>query len=191
MLNIRKSMFETNSSSSHSIIISKNTNNNTKDYFTHDWTNYPTLKLDEDDLSWGRSPFEFLNTFESKLCYLIPSIKFTEEKFNEIISIVNQILKENGINVEANIKLPEIEEYDWKKGEYTGKMITYSGDIDHQSMGLFNGFITKYKLTYKEFLENPNIQVIIDGDEYCYFYDMIDTGIIDKNKVEIYPNRDY
>lgn len=191
MLNIRKSVFETNSSSMHSIIISKNNNIGTDDYFCHDWVNYPTLELDEEDLTWGRSPFEFLDTFESKLCYLIPSIKMTKEKWNELISTINQILKENGMDVEANINLPEIEEYDWKKMEYTGKKETFYGDIDHQSMGLFNGFINKYKLTYKEFLENPNIQVVIDGDEYCYFYDMIETGIIDDNKVEIYPNKKY
>ena len=101
MLNIRKSIFETNSSSMHSIVIAKNKDKSLDDYFYHDWENCPTLELTETDLEFGRGPFNFLNTFEEKLCYLIAAVNFKDNEFNQLIDIVNQILKERS---EENLK---------------------------------------------------------------------------------------
>ena len=189
MLNIRKSIFETNSSSMHSIVIAKNKDKSLDDYFYHDWENCPTLELTETDLEFGRGPFNFLNTFEEKLCYLIAAVNFKDNEFNQLIDTVNQILKEKNITEKTvNIIVPEIDDYDYEKHEYKEEKVPFYGDIDHQSLGVFQGFLNKYHLTHKQFLENPNIEVVIDGDEYCYLYDMVDLGIIDKNSIEIYPS---
>lgn len=190
MLNIRKSIFETNSSSMHSIIISNNKDFEKDDYFMNNWNEYPVLEFEEDEMYWGRSPLEFLDTFEEKINYLISSEVHNEEDFNEVVKAVNEVLHENGINIEATIKLPQTEKYDYKKHKYTGELVPYYGDVDHQSCGTLRGFLNNYHLTYKEFLENPKIIVVIDGDEYCYFYDMIHTGIIDDKSIEVYPSAD-
>lgn len=187
MINIRNSIFETNSSSMHSIIISKNAVSDNEDYFIHKWTKYPTLELDEDELYFGRSPFAILDTFEEKLVYLIASEINNDKEFKVLLATVNEILHEHNINVKAKIKVPKVKEYDYNTYKYTGNKVSYYGDIDHQSDSTLKGFLNKYHLTHKEFLENPNIIVVIDGDEYCYLYNMIDMGLMNKKSFDIYP----
>ena len=73
---IRQGVFETNSSSMHSIVVKK-----TLEYYTKEeaegeihirksgkWTIY------EDDLEFGRSPFEIIGSFKRKIHYAIASL---------------------------------------------------------------------------------------------------------------------
>lgn len=56
----------------------------------------------------------------------------------------------------------------------------YCGSYD-----ALKNFLKDANITLEEFLCNPEIQVIVDGDEYCDFKDMIYNGLIDPN-VKIY-----
>lgn len=77
MYTIRNGLFETNSSSMHSLIISKNnkgvyTEEELKEHFWNHDEN--TLRIWDTHLDFGRSPFAILTTFIDKLYYAIASL---------------------------------------------------------------------------------------------------------------------
>ena len=59
-----------------------------------------------------------------------------------------------------------------------------TGSIDHQSVGLLSGFLGKNGLTLKDFLVRKDIVVVIDGDEYCIFGQMVNAGLINMDNIE-------
>lgn len=62
------------------------------------------------------------------------------------------------------------------------------GSVDHQSAGLLQKFLDKYNITLEDYLIRKDIVVIVDGDEYDIFGTMLETGIVDKNAIQIkYP----
>lgn len=64
------------------------------------------------------------------------------------------------------------------------------GSIDHQSKGLLTGFLKSNNLSLEDYLTRKDIVVIITGDEYSTFSDMILCGLIDKDSIVLmYPNR--
>lgn len=176
MINIRKNLFETNSSSSHSIVVTNKPIKENTYYFCVRLNKDRKMTVDEDDLFFGRHPFKFLCTFYTKVCYAIASCG--KHGFSEIEEIVKKYAKSyTGLSEQcAGIELPKI----YKKNTY------FYGDIDHQSCGLLAHFLSKENITLEEFLINPKYTVIIDGDEYCVFFDMINTGLIDSSQLKIY-----
>jgi len=131
---VRRSVFETNSSASHSIVVLKEDNKNI-DMFSD-------FKLDEDgyiafserDLTFNRSPFRILTTFADKVRFAIASIPgypriFEDDnddlerayRFNEITTIVKKyIINDDGFSNFSGFLLPchyEISFYDKKTGE--------------------------------------------------------------------------
>lgn len=165
MIQIRDNVFETNSSSAHTIAV-KN----------HDEYDYD-LKwlLDEDgtfklwstsDLDFGRSPFDVLCTTYQKIPYFIATYGY---KF------ISKIIMENIPEVKR-IEKPHIDKRwddpDLKQG------------IDHQSVGMLQHFIKKNNLTIEEALFNNKYIIIIDGDEYNTWGKMINCGLINTNNLE-------
>jgi len=62
------------------------------------------------------------------------------------------------------------------------------GSVDHQSAGLLQKFLDKYNITLEDYLIRKDIVVIVDGDEHDIFGTMLETGIVDKNAIQIkYP----
>ena len=112
---IRQGVFETNSSSIHSIVVKK-----TFDYYTKEeaqeeiyvrksgkWTIY------EDDLNFGRSPFEIMGSFKRKIHYAIAALcgsylpkEKAEIELKEIEHIVKKYIPEIKL-----IELPEVYNY--------------------------------------------------------------------------------
>lgn len=159
MIQIRNNVFETNSSSAHSIAI-KN-----KDEYDYDlkWL------LDEDgtfelwstsDLDFGRSPFDVLCTTYQKIPYFIAAYGF---------KLISKIIMENIPEVKR-VKKPHIDKRwddpDLRQG------------IDHQSVGMLQNFIKKNNLTIEEALFNNKYIIIIDGDEDNIWGKMIHSGLI-------------
>lgn len=69
------------------------------------------------------------------------------------------------------------------------------GSIDHQSKGLLTGFLKSNNLSLEDYLTRKDIVVIITGDEYSTFSDMILCGLINKESIVTqypdYINRGY
>ena len=59
-----------------------------------------------------------------------------------------------------------------------------TGTIDHQSFGLLKCFLGKNGLSLKDFLIRKDIVVVIDGDEYCIFGQMVNAGLINMDNIE-------
>lgn len=176
MKQIRRGVFETNSSSSHSISIRK-----LNEHYTPEEINSDDIYLSEKgrltfwdhELGFGRSPFEPLTTFFGKVRYALASFTSDKDKIKEIESIMYE-----NITGLKSIEYPK--ERDWK----TDKERIYHGDIDHQSFGVLQSMLETRNVTLREFLLNKKYVVFIDGDEYNITSKLFDSGLINKNDFE-------
>ena len=223
-IQVRNSVFETNSSSMHSIAIVKpeNLKGTIDDYYgwqlTSTWlkpnaeveVNSPFV-IDDDSVDFERWPFRILSTMYEKARYAIASYG-DEEHFQAISSICKKLtghgLKRptqhediffdtnelsDGDEIPEAKRIPshfvdwdrEKEEWYWKDkdGNRTygiqREVITvpYYGYVDHQSIGTLQNFLKKHNLSLEQFLKDPRYVVIIDGDEYCAWQKMFESGI--------------
>lgn len=63
----------------------------------------------------------------------------------------------------------------------------YTGYVDEN---ILSGFLQKENISIEEFLLNKRYVVIQDGDEYCYWQDIKDTGLINMDMIDHeYPER--
>ena len=155
MFTIRSGVFETNSSSSHSICIRNNQSNISvdKDYILDHYVNGKGIwKIFDYDIEYGRSPFRYLSKFSEKVLYALANN----------IPGVEEIVKKY---------IPECKGFEYDNN--------CSGYVDDR---IVESFLKKNNITLEEFLTNDKYFVICDGDEYCIFADMIKSGLI-SNKV--------
>lgn len=159
MFTIRSSVFETNSSSSHSICIrnSRNEVSIDKDYILENYVNGKGIwKIFDYDIEYGRSPFRYLSKFSEKVLYALANN----------ISGVEEIVKKH---------IPECKGFEYDNN--------CSGYVDDR---IVEPFLKKNNITLEEFLTNDKYFVICDGDEYYIFGDMIKSGIISKDVTDDY-----
>jgi len=174
MKQIRQGVFETNSSSSHSISIRK-----LNEYYTQNELEDSVhiyngiLSLWDHDLDFGRSPFEPLLSFFDKVRYAIASFDSDEKNRHEIEDILFE-------------KIPELKkiEYPVEQNWKTDKEETYYGSVDHQSIGVLESMLARHNVTLREFLLNKRYVVFIDGDEYNIKEKLFDSGLININDFE-------
>lgn len=165
MIQIRNSVFETNSSSAHTIAVK---NKDEYDYnlkwFLNEDGSFEFW--DMSSLEFGRSPFDVLCTTYQKIPYFIASYGY---------KIISKIIMENVPEVKS-IRKPHInsrwDDPDLQQG------------IDHQSIGMLKHFIQKNNITIEEALFNNKYIIIIDGDEYNTWGKMINCGLININNLE-------
>lgn len=162
---IRNSVFETNSSSSHSLSIVK-----------RGVIKPSTLSVDTDkkvhvtlgDFGWG---YEELCTQEEKLSYLCTMIAMTEGAkckqpdqlyktagFRQINSVIKDHCKCNGVIID-----------DMGTYDRAYKRIAWNGYIDHQSYEDYttlNDFLQHYNVDILNVLFNNKITIIIDNDNH-------------------------
>lgn len=181
---IRRNVFETNSSSMHSLVVKK-----TSEYYDESELRYG-IWLDNgvwdiwngDSLDFGRYPFKCLITFESKVKYAIASLcshensANAEKAFKSIAKVVYEMIPEC-----TSIELP--------KDRYSKKEATYYGYVDET---ILIGFLKDEGITLKEFLTNKKYVVIVDGDEYCTWSKIKKSGLVNRDEIDSeYPARIY
>lgn len=168
MIKIRNGCFETNSSSSHAMIMMKEDQPAPQMFTPGRWMgDNGILSIWEDDLEFGRSPFEVLTDWYHRMCYAIAS--YGKDGFEEIESLLYKRLD------------------GFKKLEFWGNETEYSkyGYVDHQSCGLLQAFLKEHSISLEDFIFNNRYIVIIDGDEYRVFKDMLDVGLINESEIEV------
>lgn len=176
-IKIRKGVFETNSSSMHSLVVKKENEYYTQEEMTE------RMYLDDNgvwkiwsdgDLYFGRTPFQCLGDFSKKAKYAIASLcgynDNARETFDDIVKLVHEICPAC-----TNIILPT--EYSYVNDNNT----TYYGNVDEN---ILSDFLTKEDITLKEFLSNKKYIVIVDGDEYCIYESMKRCGMINTDNIE-------
>lgn len=240
---IRQLTFETNSSSQHCIVVTKNDVHVDPDNILWDpyeeRNDYDTVYFSNGkwglrniDDGYGRYPFQFLITFEDKfkyaMCEYLGHMYIDDPEWDRIYNKFKKIAKEtipgfedfyiytkdvdNYLDEDGNSIPHKDLHYDYynnreHRSEYfyfdkDGNRVraifdeeTYIempniGSIDHQSAGLLKNFIKDKNITLKEFLTNKKYVIVVDGDEYCEFDKLLNSGFINKDFiVNIYSGR--
>lgn len=184
MKQIRKNIFETNSSSTHSVAIYGQSNPPMYEYtlgaYIDPADHYLHMKFGE--FGWGYDEYEDDYT---KLQYLLTMIAETasNDRFNpkftnleEFYALDDFILLESivcehiegckGINIISEITDKTYDDILDKDGNMYHSL-EFDGYIDHQSCEDYNclaDFLEAWDLSIEEFLFNPHVQLIIDND---------------------------
>ena len=176
MINIRNNVFETNSSSSHSIVMTKqDTYLDTVEPSPWAFDEDGSYRIwNEEDLEFGRYPFDVLCDWEGRCYYAIASYGDAEH-LEQIEEICRKHVKDF-----TYFKMPN--RHAWDDDEEDAESYGY---VDHQSMGLLQAFLKKHNVTLEDFIFNDKYVVIIDGDEYNTFGKLFDSKLINKANVEI------
>ena len=161
MRQIRANVFETNSSSTHSLVLFKHR----EERYTHDEM-YNELKYDIKDgiyrpweeLYFGRYPFRVLTSFKDKLHYAYANTHGIEERVEKITETLTRLV-------------PEI--FGFEPKDYMG--------VDETTLPYW---LVDLGITLEEFLTNKKYAVICDGDEYCIWEDLKEKGIINTDAIE-------
>ena len=177
MKQIRRNVFETNSSSSHSLVITTDNEHYTREEINKDF--YMTdgiVRLWESSLEFYRSPFDMLVTFKDKLRYAIASSNG---------NLVNQCreLCQKYVDGFIDYKFDKID-YVWDSEvkdyvETDEPIPNYGGTDDYQ----IEGWLKYYNVSLEEFLTNKRYIVVVDGDEYNCWLHIKDSGLVDTSKI--------
>lgn len=177
MKQIRRNVFETNSSSSHSLVITTDNEHYTREEINKNFYMIDGIvRLWESSLEFYRSPFDMLVTFKDKLRYAIASSN------GNLVDECREICKkyvDGFIDFEFDTK-----DYVWdsKVKDYveTDEPIpNYGGTDDYQ----IEGWLKKYNVSLEEFLTNKRYIVVVDGDEYNCWLHIKDSGLVDTSKI--------
>ena len=181
MIYIRKGVFETNSSSSHSIVMMKN-DKPVKTELEGNMVD-PGWYLDKSgklhfwsrDLEFGRSPFDLLTDWYGRLRYCVAYYSFSKNKLAELEEICfKRVAGFNGF---------KFDKYDNGNNDM--------GYIDHQSAGVLESALFSFDTDLEDFIFNDRYIIVIDGDEYCVFDTLMETDMFNKDSVEkIIPKKE-
>ena len=178
MIQIRDNTFETNSSSSHSLIITDFDGKYTPEEMMKGiylWEDKET-RMYASNLEFYRSPFSLLATFDSKSRYAIASSQ--GHLADEVEKIWHKYVPNfNGFKFDM-----KTEEYDYDKKEWVDldepKPI-YGGTDDYQ----IEGWLKSYNVSLEDFLTMRRYMVVCDGDETREWYHILDSGLVDKSHI--------
>lgn len=162
MRQIRANVFETNSSSTHSLVLFKNR----ADKYTYEEM-YEELKyhihdgiyMPWEELYFGRYPFKVLTSFRDKLHYAYANTHGIEDKVNEVTEVLSELV-------------PDI--WGFKPSD------SFMG-VDETMLPYW---LKELRIDLAEFLTNKKYVVVCDGDEYCIWEDLKEKGIINTEAIE-------
>lgn len=177
MKQIRRNVFETNSSSSHSLVITTDNEHYTREEINKNFYMIDGIvRLWESSLEFYRSPFDMLVTFKDKLRYAIASSdgNLVDECRELCCKYVDGF-----VDFEFDIK-----DYVWDSNvkdyvEAKSPVPNYGGTDDYQ----IEGWLKKYNVSLEEFLTNKRYIVVVDGDEYNCWLHIKDSGLVDTSKI--------
>lgn len=157
---MRKNVFETNSSSAHSISFAKSK----KPYTVHDnlFIENGVLEIELGQFGWGIDSY---NDPYTKLQYALTMVYEVETPYTDDGTCDKDnkaFYKTDGFNEIFNLLH---EKYDIKEIEIE----SFDGYIDHQSRYGYDSlddFLNDYNVTLENFIFNPNVILEIDNDNH-------------------------
>ena len=172
-LSCRAGVFETNSSSMHSLVVLKESAGFPK---ACDWERKElddgsyAIIIGEND--FGRAPLEFLSHPVDKLVYLVADRygRYSDDDAGrrEFVEMMRKAL--------VGCSSIEFCEKGWD-----GK--TDYGYVDHQSSGYVWRELKRNGIDAVEFVQDPRYVIIIDGDEYCAWDEMKESGLVNASNI--------
>jgi hypothetical protein len=194
MISVRSNCFETNSSSMHSICISKKSN---RVYDEYDMTLgngyniedgvFHLLKYSSDTDGYHRAPFEVLVDPIEKLRYLVGlfvSYKYHPEKKGHD---AYEYFIEPDAKKEFDELIKKATGCDSVQYYYDtfddGQEWPYTSTSNDSGENVYS-FIKRKGLTFEQVVFDPRISIQVDGDEYQEFKKMFELGLINKDAIE-------
>lgn len=196
---VRRNVFETNSSSMHSLVIKKESA-----YFTDEEARdgiyineNGKIDLGFEDMHFGRSPFQVLYTLVDKAKYVLASMCIYKDDavYEEVKNVIHSYIPEF-IDFETELEThsysaiinTEEEIRKWfGDGNYIkkdGRWIVWGHKLGSVDEDILSSFLEKENITITEFLKNKRYIVIVDGDEYCVYKDMKRSGLVNTDNIE-------
>lgn len=177
MKQIRRNVFETNSSSSHSLVITTDNEHYTREEINKNF--YMTdgiVRLWESSLEFYRSPFDILVTFKDKLRYAIASSNGNlVDQCRELCCKYVDGFVDFEFDTKDYVWDSEVKDY----VETDDPIPNYGGTDDYQ----IEGWLKKYNVSLEEFLTNKRYIVVVDGDEYAIYDHIKKSGLFDTSKI--------
>ena len=185
MINIRQNVFETNSSSMHSLVIVKHP----KPYNSHElkfnvWSEDRDFNLFDwhEAGTYERSPYRVLRTPLQKLQYYVAYTLGTCGKTEKIDEIKQFIHKHTNVPLDK-IDLYHRESHCNRKGEWHETKdfgCVYENDTGEDVFS----FVRRKNITMEDLILNPKYVIITDGDEYQLFKALFESNIIMSDTIE-------
>lgn len=178
MKQIRRNVFETNSSSSHSLVITTDNEHYTREEINKNFyvTKKGIVRLWESSLEFYRSPFDMLVTFKDKLRYAIASSNGNlVDECREICKKYVDGFTDFEFDTKDYVWDSEVKDY----VETDEPIPNYGGTDDYQ----IEGWLKSYNVSLEEFLTNKRYIVVVDGDEYNCWFHIKDSGLVDTSKI--------
>lgn len=174
MIKIRNGVFETNSSSVHSLVIKKSGHRQIEDEVLKNiyLTKNGVYNIYDYDIYFDRAPFRILFTAIEKFLYLYA--ESNDEKRIELMEFMKTTF-------------PKIKEYKFPS-VYNDEYEPFYGEVDHQSKGFVSNYLKTNNIDFKEFILNTKYNIIIDGDEYGEWEKIKESGLINLAEIEIDVN---
>lgn len=177
--NIRQSIFETNSSSMHTIVVTKEHRKYTQEeidrsfHFFNKKENKYLCIYDKDDITYERYPFRILDNFLEKTLYYIALLSTQNDMDKPDLKEVYEIIRKY---------LPGFKGFKFPKSYPTYE--PYYGIIDHQSIDTLPEFLKNNNISLEDFLTDTRYIIFIDGDEYRYVKTLLELNLLNKNNIE-------
>lgn len=166
MVTIRQNVFETNSSSMHSLCI---TNNTEEDDLRDEvfWIHDGIWRIRDDELTFERYPFRILYRFSDKVKYVIASLCGSYKPGDEAQKNLDEIREV------CKDVIPEFKDFafevDYKENPHYG----YA-----QNYGNLEKWMEANGISIRDFLLSKKYIVICDGDEYYEWEKVKASGLI-------------
>jgi len=186
---IRYSTFETNSSSMHSLVVTKNPRKYSaqelalgydqddlergKPFYLWRWHR-------EDEMTYERWPFGVLSTPLEKLRYYCA---YTLQNYSArpnkkaIQEVTEFVMRQTGIKKSKDVILYQCNREDSKNKFYGTVALNETGESPM-------AYIAENKIDWEDFILNPKYIVIIDGDEESNFKTLVKSGVVNTDNFE-------
>ena len=234
---VRRNVFETNSSSMHSLTVMKIEGKYTQKEILDDIYLSKDKETGEENCIWdiwdrnlefGRTPFRALGTFSGKWLYACASLvrEYNDDTYKELVRIAKKYIpglkkiklpyvvdnfpnkddpenkdsdyvKEYGKTEKELIEYLDNKSKEWfdVPSKYWKSKIDdwcfYKPDTGCVDEDILSGFLKSENISLEEFITNKKYVVIQDGDEYCYWDDMKQTGLVNLDAIDHeYPMED-
>ena len=180
MRQVRLNTFETNSSSSHSFVITDFEGRySQEEIMSHVYLgNDGKVIMWESRLEFDRSPFDFLNTFESKTRYAIASSN------GRLVPQIIEVWKKyvpgfSHFEFDEKYRVWDEEKHEYVETDDDNPVYEYGYTDD----SMIEAWLKKYNVFVEDFLTMKRYVVVCDGDEYREWYHILDSGLVDKSHI--------
>jgi len=189
MINIRRNVFETNSSSMHSLVITKSARKYTAKELAlgYDPQYHKVFELwrykDREDMYYERSPFQILSTPIEKLqyycAYTLGTWKNRPAK-KDVDRIKKFIMRQTGIDDPAKVFLYRVDRWDRDEDKKRYYGVVVGNDTGEDPMH----FVERKHIDWEDLILNPKYIIIVDGDEIQNFKDLVEARVINTDNFE-------